>query len=95
MASPDPAPVRIGLIGAGAIMRLSHAPMINRSEAARLVGVFDRDRARAEQLAGDFAIPFHTTELAALLARPDLDAVVVATPNAHLPEAVLAAAAAG
>src|SRR5262249_5984058 len=43
----------------------------------------------------DFGIPFHTTELAALLARPDLDAVVVATPNAHHPEAVIAAAAAG
>jgi len=95
MAGPDPAPVRIGLIGAGAIMRLSHAPMIRRSNAARLVGVFDRDRARAEQLDHDFAIGFHTTELAALLARPDLDAVVVATPNAHHPEAVIAAAAAG
>ena len=89
------APVRIGLIGAGAIMRLSHAPVIARSPQARLVGVFDRDKGRAEQLAADFAVGFHTTELAALLARPDLDAVIVATPNAHHPEAVLAAAAAG
>ena len=58
MASPEPAPVRIGLIGAGAIMRLSHAPMIRQSKVARLVGVFDRDRARAEQLDSDFAIGF-------------------------------------
>ena len=95
MTSDDTTPVRIGLIGAGAIMRLSHAPVIARSPQARLVGVFDRDKGRAEQLAADFAVGFHTTELAALLARPDLDAVIVATPNAHHPEAVIAAAAAG
>ena len=85
MASPQPAPVRIGLIGAGAIMRLSHAPMIRQSKVARLVGVFDRDRARAEQLDSDFAIGFHTTELTALLTRPDLDAVVVPRPTRIIP----------
>jgi predicted dehydrogenase len=95
MGSTDSPPLRFGLVGAGAIMRLSHAPVITRSGDARLVGVFDRDPARAAQLAGDFGAPFHTTELAALLDRPDIDAVVVATPNAHHPEAVLAAAAAG
>src|SRR5439155_9802814 len=47
------------------------------------------------QLDSDFAIGFHTTELTALLTRPDLDAVVVATPHAAHPEAVIAAAAAG
>jgi predicted dehydrogenase len=95
MGSSESRPVRFGLVGAGAIMRLSHAPVITRSADAALVGVFDRDPARAAELARDFGAPFHTGELAALLERRDIDAVVVATPNLHHPEAVLAAASAG
>ena len=47
-------PVRIGLVGAGAIMRLSHAPTILRSPDAKLAAVFDADAGRAEAIA---AIP--------------------------------------
>jgi predicted dehydrogenase len=94
MSETDGPRVRIGLIGAGAIMRLSHAPVIRRSTCAELVAVFDADGSRAEALAaehGGRAEP----ELEALLAASDIDAVIVATPNASHPEAVLAAAAAG
>lgn len=88
------APVRIGLVGAGAIMRLSHAPTIARAAQAELVAVHDADPGRAQALAaatGARAVG----ELAALLEAPDIEAVIVATPNRHHPEAVLAAAAAG
>jgi predicted dehydrogenase len=88
-------PLRIALVGAGAIMRLSHAPTILRSSEAELVAIFDRDGNRAEALARDFEISRHTNNLQTILDATDIDAVIVATPNAVHPEAVLAAAAAG
>jgi predicted dehydrogenase len=88
-------PIRIALVGAGTIMRLSHAPTIRRSSEAELAVVFDVDRDRAEALARDFEVPRHTDNLQAVLEATDVDAVIVATPNVVHPEAVLAAAAAG
>jgi predicted dehydrogenase len=89
------APLRIGLVGAGAIMRLSHAPTIARSADAALAAVFDVDPIRAEALARDFGAPRWTTDLAALVEGDDVDALIIATPNLHHPEAVIAAAKAG
>ena len=94
MAMSADRPVRIGLVGAGAIMRLSHAPTTQRSSGAVLAAVFDVDPARAEGLAQDYAIPRFTTDLAALVEGDDIDAVIVATPNAHHETAVIAAAGA-
>jgi predicted dehydrogenase len=85
-------PVRIGLVGAGAIMRLSHAPTIQRSPSAKLAAVYDADALRAEALAADFGARAYG-ELEALLGAADVDAVIVATPNRHHGDAVLAAAA--
>ena len=87
-----PNPIRIGLVGAGAIMRLSHAPTIGRSPGALIAGVFDVDRGRAEELARDFGVERWTTELGGLVEAKDIDAVIVATPNAHHASAVIAAA---
>jgi len=95
MSARTEPPLRIALVGAGAIMRLSHAPTVRRSNEATLAAVFDVDRGRAEALARDFAIPRHAAELAAVVEADDVDAVIVATPNAHHREAVVAAARAG
>jgi predicted dehydrogenase len=95
MAEASGPPVRFGLIGAGAIMRLSHAPTIARSPDAELVAVFDRDGGRARALAEEHGVPFHCDRLEALVARDDVDAVIVATPNLYHPQGVEAAARAG
>lgn len=89
--SQDPAPVRIGLIGAGAIMRLSHAPTVQRTVGAELTAVFDRDLNRAGALTSEFGGKSFS-DLKALVSAPDVDAVIVATPNRYHEEAVLAAA---
>jgi predicted dehydrogenase len=86
--------VRIGLVGAGAIMHLSHAPTIARSPDAVLTGVFDRDPKRADDLARQHGAKSYD-RLEALVEASDVDAVIVATPNRNHPEGVLAAAAAG
>lgn len=83
--------IRIGLVGAGAIMRLSHAPTIKRSKDAELVAVFDRDMARAQSIADEFGGQAYD-KLEAMLERKDIDAVIVATPNRFHAEGVIAAA---
>jgi predicted dehydrogenase len=94
MAQSSERAIRFGLIGAGAIMRLSHAPAIARHPATMLAAVHDPDPGRAEALAGATGAQVFPT-LGALLERPEIDAVVVATPNRFHAEAVIAAAAAG
>jgi len=84
----------IGLIGAGAIMNLSHAPTIGRSAGAKLTAVFDNNKHRAKTLADQYGAKAYS-ELDALLSAGDVDAVIVATPNRYHAEAVIAAADAG
>ncbi len=91
MPSTGEPPVRIGLIGAGAIMRLSHGPVISGSEDAVVAAVFDPDRPRAEAIAGDFGGTAYD-DLEAMLDKGGIDAVVVATPNRFHAEHVVAAA---
>ena len=86
--------VEIGLIGAGAIMRLSHAPTIRASDCAQLVAVYDTEFKRAETLTNDFGgQPFD--ELDRMLETPGVAAVIVATPNSFHEQGAVAAARAG
>ena len=88
-------PVRIGVIGAGAIAQLAHLPVLGKMRGARLVAVCDNDRPKARALADRFDIPDVYTDIEDLLEENELQAVVVATPN-HLHEPhVLSAIAAG
>ena len=88
-------PVRIGVVGAGAIAQLTHLPLLSRMRGAKLVAVCDNDRAKARALADRFDIDDTYIDIEDLLESGDLQAVVVATPN-HLHEPhVLSALAAG
>jgi predicted dehydrogenase len=78
-------PVRIGLIGAGAIAQLAHLPVIEKMRGARLVAICDNDRAKAQAIADRFGIPDVVTDIEDVLEIDVLDAVIVATPN-HLHE---------
>ena len=91
MAQITKPPIRIGLIGAGAIMRLSHGPVINRSNEATLAAVFDTDLARAEAITRDFGGKAFDN-LDQMLETGGVDAVIVATPNRFHAEGAIAAA---
>jgi predicted dehydrogenase len=78
-------PVRIGVVGAGAISQLAHLPVLAKARDARLVAICDNDRAKARGLADRFDIPDVFTDIEDLLELDELDAVVIATPN-HLHE---------
>jgi predicted dehydrogenase len=87
-------PVRLGVIGVGAISQLAHLPVLSKMRGAQLVALCDNDGAKARALADRFDVPDAFTDIEELLEYDELDAVVVATPN-HLHEAhVLSALAA-
>jgi len=88
-------PVRIGVVGAGAIAQLAHLPVLGKMRGAKLVAVCDNDRPKARALADRFDIADVYTDIEDLLEEDELRAIVVATPN-HLHEPhVLSAIAAG
>jgi predicted dehydrogenase len=85
-------PVRLGLIGTGLHGTRYARHIQNDVEEARLVAFVRRDVAAATRLAAELGVPFET-DVAALVARSDIDAVVVVTPpGAHLQPCLLALA---
>jgi predicted dehydrogenase len=88
-------PVRIGVVGAGAIAQLTHLPVLSKMRGVKLVAICDNDRPKARALADRFEIPDVYTDIEDLLEGDGLQAIVIATPN-HLHEPhVLSAIAAG
>lgn len=89
------APVRLGLIGTGAIAQLAHLPVTAKLRGAQLVALCDNDGPKARALAERFGVPDVFTDMQDLLEFDEVDAVIVATPN-HLHEPhVLSAISAG
>jgi predicted dehydrogenase len=77
--------VRIGLVGAGRIAQAAHLPALARAEGATLVAVCDASAALAAGVAARYGVPAYTSA-EEMLARGDLDAVLVAVPDRlHLP----------
>jgi predicted dehydrogenase len=82
----------VGVVGSGFMGRTWAEVAHRHQDLTRLVGVTGGSRALA--LARDYGVPC-TDDLAGLLARDDVDIIVVATPPAVHLEQVAAAAAAG
>ena len=90
--------LNIAILGTGSIASGGHAPALLQSKHAQLWSVLSRDSARAHKFAKKFKAqsgsPVHTS-LASLLADPELDVVIVATPDKLHSEQTVAAAKAG
>lgn len=94
MSSKSASPVRVALIGAGAVSDYHHVPALRLDPRAELVAACDANAELLEKRRSDWKIDKLTTDPAVLCADPDIDAVVIATPNyTHLPIAVAAAQA--
>ena len=88
---PTSSPVRVGVVGAGAIVRLSHLPSLSRVPGVQPVALADPDSERAGKLAGEYGLKAYG-DYRDMIAAGDLDAVLVAIPN-HLHRPVIEAAA--
>lgn len=88
-------PIGLGLIGAGRIGTFHAETMAQRLNDASLVAIADPAPGAAEKLAQSMSVPFHTTDIAALINRPDVDAVVIASPARFHTDLVVQACEAG
>ena len=83
--SPDPdarpvsVPLRVGIVGCGAITELHHLPAVAAVPDLVPTVLVDTDVARAQRLATAFGVPLATNDLAAAAAQCDL--AIVAVPN--------------
>ncbi len=88
-------PVGFGVIGAGIVGGAWHAHVYSRLPGARLVAICDLDARRAAEVAAACGGAAVYTDYRELLARPDIAAVSIATPDFAHREVAIAAADAG
>jgi 1,5-anhydro-D-fructose reductase (1,5-anhydro-D-mannitol-forming) len=84
-----------GIIGLGNIVRSTMAPAMMAEPDCHLVAAVSRDRGRADEFAREFGARFAYTEYDEMLANPEVEAVLIATPNSLHADQVVAAAEAG
>lgn len=87
--------MKFGIIGCGSIARNSFAPSLVHSTETDLVAVCRRDLAGAQAFAADFGGCRAYDSAAALIADPEVEAVIVSTPADTHRDYTIAAAQAG
>ena len=76
--NPTIEPVRVAIVGCGAIAQLGHLPGALASDAVTVTTLIDRDEDRAREMAARFGVPHVATDIAA--AADHAEAAVVALP---------------
>ncbi|GCE23387.1 Gfo/Idh/MocA family protein [Dictyobacter kobayashii] len=87
--------VGIGVIGVGGISGYVHLPGLKACPQARIVALCDTNELLLKQRATEYGVEHLYTQYQNLLARADIDAVVIATPTVMHAPIALAAIAAG
>jgi len=83
--------LRVGVIGAGTFAEEAHIPGIQAHPRGQVVALCARNRERAMAMAARLGVPDVYTDYRELIARPDIDAVTVAAPDAlHGPVSIAA-----
>jgi len=85
----------LALLGTGRIAANAFVPAVKAAEGADLVAVLSRDQGRGADFARQYGIPKAYDDLATLLQDPNVEAVIVATPDALHEAQVIAAVRAG
>ena len=84
--------VRVAILGAGAVSDYHHVPGLKLDPRAQVVAACDADPALLEKRKAEWGLDRVTTDYRELCAAPDVDAVIIATPNfTHRDMAVAAA----
>ncbi|HEY1065305.1 MAG TPA: Gfo/Idh/MocA family oxidoreductase, partial [Pirellulales bacterium] len=92
MTTQPSRPIRVAIFGAGAVSDYHHVPAIRLDARCELVAACDSSQELLDKRRKEWGIDKLTTDYEALCRDPDIDAVVIATPNfTHRPMAVAAA----
>ena len=87
-------PVRIAIIGAGAVSDYHHVPGIGLDPRAKVVAVCDKDTQLVAVRQEQWGVAKGALEVDEIVEDPEIDAVIIATPNfTHRSIAILAAQA--
>lgn len=78
-------PIRIAVIGLGAIAQTAHLPVLAKMRGVQVVALCDNDLGKARALAQRFGVPDTFEDIEDLLEAGTIDAAVLSTPN-HLHE---------
>ena len=87
--------VGFGVIGTGIVGGGWHAHVYHHMPRADLIAVCDLNEGRAREIADKYGVPHVYTDYRDLLAREDIAAVSIATPDFAHREIAVAAASAG
>ena len=88
-------PIRVAVVGAGAIAQVAHLPSLRRLPSVEVAAICDNDVSKAQALAGRFDVKETFDDIEEVLKYTRPDAVAICTPN-HLHEIhIVSALAAG
>jgi predicted dehydrogenase len=79
--SSNPEPVRLALVGAGAIAQVAHLPILSRMRRVELTAICDDDRSRARTIADRFGVGRVCRTPEELWTDPEIDGVLICTPS--------------
>lgn len=83
--------IRIGIVGAGRVVREKHLPNLHKLAGVEIVAVCNRTRVSSEKVCREFRIPGVVTDWKELVRREDVDVVWIgSTPHMHKPVTVAA-----
>ncbi|CAN5341490.1 MAG: Gfo/Idh/MocA family oxidoreductase [Gemmatimonadetes bacterium] len=88
-------PVRVGLLGAGAVAQVAHLPAYRRLRNARLLAICDSEPAKRRALRERTGVKYAVASLDELLAIDEIDAVDVCLPSHQHRDAVIRCLEAG
>ena len=80
-----PDPMRIGIVGAGAVTQVAHLPVLRKLKGVQVTVICDNDLPKARALADRYQVPVAVDDIEEMLGLGELDAVLICTPN-HLHE---------
>lgn len=83
-------PLRVGVVGAGAVAQLIHLPLLVDRSDVEVVALADADEHRAATVAERFGVP-RVVDTGQLISDEQLDALVICTPS-HLHDSLAVAA---
>lgn len=87
--------VRVAILGAGAVSDYHHVPGLKLDDRAEVVAACDADPALVAKRKGEWGLDRVTSDYRELCEAPDIDAVIIATPNFTHHDMAVAAAKGG